>query len=1332
MRIIPGNTKVKIEIFNGITLWDLLVAALAGIMLALIVVSTLPYKIVFVVVHLFITVLLLARIDKDPTYLYLIHIIRHYSIRRKYDRAQSDEDLYANASLNDNEVVFDEIFKDDEEEIVETEGERKARIKAEKEEYKNDTKLLKSKKLTKEEEDAIWLKRAEKSAAKKAVKTEKQRKSGSWTDMEELSAFTGIKDGFIEYGDKYYGKAIEISSVEFRFFSDFRRQRSIEVGFGSILRSLRTDYSANLVKIERPISYAHHVHLEYEKLDSLKASYEAGILSEEELKSRVAIVYDRIYELRALRDKTRIVIPFYYLVLFNSDKKQLSFEVDSAIDSLNQGEIEGKVLDDKELATFLKYTNQIDFDETDVDDLRPEDYAAWAMPNTVEFSPRTTQINGIMTHNFRVVNYPTVVSDAWLATLMTYSASKVVVKMQPMDSGKAINAIDKSIAELRAKVMSSRADSEALNAQTHLETLQLLLAALQNENESLLNVNIYVTEYDVVGTNENPKLPNLEKPSLRARISNMKKVTRRVWKEAGFRLNNMEFNQALAYIGSQVSGYDPMAHDGRGIPSNTVAACYPWVFPFIMDENGIKIGSNEGIPVFVDFFERNTERVNSNMVIVGKSGSGKSYATKSLLTSLAASDSKIFILDPENEYTELAKNLNGKFINVANSQYGRLNPFHILTTFDDEDQFDSVDSSSYATHLQFLEEFFKQILPDCDKDALEYLNSLLDRVYASKGITPNTDLSKLRPEDFPVFDDLYDEVLKEFQRVDSDYVRSLLRPLINYISKFSDGGRNSVIWNGPSSITTDENFTVFNFQSLLANRNSTIANAQMLLILKYIDNEIIKNRDYNQKYGLNRKIVVVIDEAHVFIDAKFPVALDFMYQLAKRIRKYNGMQIVITQNIKDFVGSEEIARKSTAIINACQYSFIFSLAPNDMSDLCQLYEKAGGINENEQEQIVQAKRGQAFVVMSPTSRTNINIDVPSDVIDIFSDMNYQNPYFTGEKGEQNWKDYIGDSATLHDENVKSRQKEEEAKKTVQREHVGVSFSEVSEAEYAEETKRNSLSYEEMAFDLDKLDNRKAKVEATAEETPSKTEEMLAELTLKLGSQSIMDQIKLAVREELDKDVATRTAATPIVVQVPAAPAAPVVPAATVTPVVAEEQRKPAEDDGLFDIFAAAGVDVNATGIENDSEDNDNAFAGFDIFADNSGSSDSDKSETVDEEDEDNGAQTLGSIFDFASLASLDDDDDDDEITDEDSDIEDRINLAASDEDDEDDEESGEMEDSGDDLGDFDVMEFLAQQAPQLNVDESDTSIEDFINGSETVLDVTLEQLVSYNKKAKKI
>ena len=157
----------------------------------------------------------------------------------------------------------------------------------------------------------------------------------------------------------------------------------------------------------------------------------------------------------------------------------------------------------------------------------------------------------------------------------------------------------------------------------------------------------------------------------------------------------------------------------------------------------------------------------------------------------------------------------------------------------------------------------------------------------------------------------------------------------------------------------------------------------MLLILKWLDNEIIKNREYNIKHNTNRKIVVAIDEAHIFIDEKHQVALDFMHQLAKRIRKYDGSLIVITQNIKDFVGSPEIERKSSAIINVSQYSLIFSLPPNDMQDLVKLYEKAGQINESEQQNIVNLNRGSAFLITAPNKRTNINIFASDYVRSLF-------------------------------------------------------------------------------------------------------------------------------------------------------------------------------------------------------------------------------------------------------------------------------------------------------------------------------------------------------------
>ena len=1025
MRLIPGKTKVEIELFKGVTLPDILVGGIAAGLMILALLSSLPGRLYIMLVIALLAVGLLVRMDTVPNYIYLLHIIRHLGYDRHYLRS----------------------------------GENETEAKAQE---------------------------AGKTAAKTGKASKAAKPSGKHADMERIMAFTDISNGMISYGGKYYGAVVEIPPVEFRFFSKMRRTNAIESGLGRVLRSINREYSANIVKIERPIRYDDYLQIEYDRLDSLKASFEQGMLSEPEYKSRIEILYDRINEVHRLCFDDKVIEPYYYLVLFESDKHQLNNQIETAMQTLRTGEMAPKRLNDKELAVFLRYTNELDFDEREIEDLDPSEYTKWTMPKSVDIKARTVELNHIITHNMRIVAYPTEVGDAWLASVMSMPGTKVVVKCRPMERAKAVRTIDRSLQELRGQYMATGVDSRRIELQNHIETLGGLLVTLQQDNESLLEVNIYVTVYDIAATRANPSIVQPPR-SDRTVISNMKRTVRRYYQENSLRLNNMEFDQMQAFIGSQISGYDPMVRSSRGIPSNSMAACFPWIFAHVSDVGGIKFGSSQGVPVFIDFFRRDNERVNSNMVIVGKSGSGKSFATKSLLANLAADDCKIFILDPENEYTELAENLHGKFINVGNAQYGRLNPFQIITALDDDEVDGSSVSGSYATHLQFLEEFFRQILPDCDKDAMEYLNSLIDRMYTNCGITGETDLSRLRPEDYPIFDDLYDTVLSEFQRTDNEYIRTILRTLMNYVAKFSTGGRNANIWNGPSTITTEENFTVFNFQSLISNRNNTIGNAQMLLVLKYIDNEIIKNRDYNTKYGLNRKIVVVIDEAHVFIDTKFPVALDFMFQLAKRIRKYNGMQIVITQNIKDFVGSEEIARKSTAIINACQYSFIFSLAPNDIQDLCRLYEKAGGINEVEQEQITTAPRGQAFAVMSPMSRSTFRVDVPKDLVEMFQERGFQSRYFSGEDGAKTWEKVVGESREKYLESRLRRWGNEDEKEAELRQkekdneaRSAVSFVEVSGEE--EDAAREKVVFQETEAPKPELSQAHASRVTFAEET----------------------------------------------------------------------------------------------------------------------------------------------------------------------------------------------------------------------------------------------------------
>ncbi len=604
------------------------------------------------------------------------------------------------------------------------------------------------------------------------------------------------------------------------------------------------------------------------------------------------------------------------------------------------------------------------------------------MPDSVRFGISKTYINNKSFTSMAIADYPLVVPNAWGRNFFSVPGTRICVKFSPVPQADAEKRLDRSIMEMEVQASKRARASVELEKNTHLETLKELMAAIKQGNETLFDTNILITVEE-----------------------EQKKLLKTQLMRSGFKRSELFAMQMPAFINANISKRNSMRKYERGINSTSLAAMFPFVSDAVQDEKGFYLGVNQE-PVFLDFFKRDKERINSNVVVLGKSGSGKSFATKAILANLASDNSKIFILDPEREYDILARNLNGKVIDVGSAKEGRINPLQVVTQLDDETE--DGQNASLSSHLQFLESFFKMILDGITMDALEILNECIKELYEQFGITTETEIDKLTPQDFPIMQDLYNYVTKKHAEATEEYVKNNLRIIKVYLNKFAEGGRNSMLWNGHSTITSEENFIVFNFQTLLANSNNDIANAQMMVIMRWLNNEIISNKDYNAKYNTKRRIIVVIDEAHVFIDPKKDVALDFMYQLAKRIRKYEGMQIVITQNLKDFTGTPDIARKSTAIINASQYSLIFSLAPHDINDLVQLYEKAGQINEKEQDTIVSNPRGKAFLMTGAYSRTNIDILVDERVRYMFEKVRVneepeEEPVQTEEtsSGEQN-------------------------------------------------------------------------------------------------------------------------------------------------------------------------------------------------------------------------------------------------------------------------------------------------------------------------------------------
>lgn len=801
------------------------------------------------------------------------------------------------------------------------------------------------------------------------VKKFTKQKHATRKSVNALLPYSGIleqnydentKVGIIDYKD-YFGVAIEIKSIEFYMLS-LARQDAYIMALDSAFKALSSEQSAAIYKFSRPMVLDRYIERECRKKDEVLQNIANGVTKEEEAVPRIEIIESRINSLDAMNvDKEfPIMKDHMYLVVYARSVRPLLSTVNFIVNTIEgntNNVMTCSILDRKKTAVFLKNYYTSSFDEREVEDLEPKDLIDWIMPERIQFGALRHFVNDKPYTTYAVAEYPISVPNAWGRNFFSVPGTKIAVKFKPVPQFEAEKRLDRSIMEMEVQASKRGRASSELEKNVHLETLRELLAAIKTGNEVMFDTNIYIQAED-----------------------EQRKLLRTQLMRAGFKYNEMFGRQRDSFISGNVSQRSTAKKYERGINSSSLAAMFPFVSDAVQDEEGVYIGMNNE-PVFIDFFKRDKERINSNMVVLGKSGSGKSFSTKFILSNLASDNTKVFILDPEREYDVLARNLKGKVVDVGSAKEGRINPLQVITSLDDEN--DEGQNVSLATHLQFLESFFKMILDGITNDALEVLNEAIKELYEKFGITADTDIQELSPEKFPIMQDLFEYISKQYEAAKDDYQRNNLKIIKTYLNKFAEGGRNSMLWNGFSTITAEENMIVFNFQTLLANNNSDLANAQMMLIMRWLNNEIIKNKDYNQKFHTKRRVVVVVDEAHTFIDPKKDVALDFMFNMAKRIRKYEGMQIVITQNLKDFTGTPDIARKSTAIINASQYSMIFALAPHDINDLVALYEKAGQINDKEQDTITTNPRGKAFLMTGPYSRTNIDIICNDRIRDLF-------------------------------------------------------------------------------------------------------------------------------------------------------------------------------------------------------------------------------------------------------------------------------------------------------------------------------------------------------------
>ena len=110
MRLIPGKTKVSVELFRGITLGDVFVCAVAMAMIILVLLSNLSWKLGICIGIAVVVGLLLIRLDEQPNYVYLLHILSFLGYRRHFGRELKDKLLMEAGEGRLKDVAFEKVF----------------------------------------------------------------------------------------------------------------------------------------------------------------------------------------------------------------------------------------------------------------------------------------------------------------------------------------------------------------------------------------------------------------------------------------------------------------------------------------------------------------------------------------------------------------------------------------------------------------------------------------------------------------------------------------------------------------------------------------------------------------------------------------------------------------------------------------------------------------------------------------------------------------------------------------------------------------------------------------------------------------------------------------------------------------------------------------------------------------------------------------------------------------------------------------------------------------------------------------------------------------------
>lgn len=505
-------------------------------------------------------------------------------------------------------------------------------------------------------------------------------------------------------------------------------------------------------------------------------------------------------------------------------------------------------------------------------------------PSGLQITPNYLQIGDKFARTIFIATYPRFLNANWLSPIINLDkVFDIAVYVNPQPTATILKQLRDQLARVQAQIMEEEAAGKVRNPmlETAAQDIEGLRDQLQQGTERFFQIGIYLTIYE----NSAKDLDETEgklKSILDAQLVLPKQTTFRMLE--GFLTTSPLADDRILALTS--------------LNTQPISSTFPFVSSDLTSNSGILYGINTTNNSLVLFDRFSLE--NANSVVFAKSGAGKSYTVKLEILRSLILGTQVLIIDPEDEYKYLSDTVGGTNIRISINSDQHINPFDLPTPKDEESW-----SDVFNSHILELSGLIKLLMGGTlapEEESL--LDQALIQTYAVKDIVPDADFSSLSP---PVLSDLQN-ILQGTTGAERMATR---------LNKFTTGTFAGFL-NNPTNVPLDNQLVVFGIRDL----EDELRPIAMYSVLNYIWTQVRREK---------KKRVLVVDEAWWVM--KFPVGAEFLFNIAKRGRKYYCGLTTISQDIPDFMSTAQgkaivtnssiqmLMKQSPAAIDIIQQTF---------------------------------------------------------------------------------------------------------------------------------------------------------------------------------------------------------------------------------------------------------------------------------------------------------------------------------------------------------------------------------------------------------------------------